>query len=149
LNGVRCSEPKWALRIPAEVRVVVRYAVAARPLAARQPLTEGDLVFAHGDLAQLPAGIVTSPLQALGHAPTVGIAAGQPLRRDLLRARPVVQAGQAVRVLTRGRGFEISAEGHALTAAPAGQPVQVRMSSGRVVSGIARSGGVVEMILGG
>lgn len=147
--GVRCTDPRWDLRIPAVVNVVVRYAIAARPLAARQPLTEGDLAYAYGDLAQLPAGIVTTPLQAVGRTPRVGIAAGQPLRTDLLRAPHVVHAGQAVRVVSRGRGFEISAEGQALGGAPSGQPVQVRMRSGRVVSGVARPGAVVEMALGG
>ena len=143
--GVRCDAPRWTIQLPARVNVIVRYAVAARPLAAQQPLTDSDLAFAYGDLAQLPEGVVTYPGQALGRMPRVGIAAGQPLRRDLLRAPAAVQQGQPVRVVSRGRGFEISAEGLALTDAPAGQAVRVRMASGRIVSGIARPGAVVEL----
>lgn len=147
--GVRCADPVWSIRVPVVVHVRIRYAVAARPLAAGQPLAAADLDFATGDLAQLPAGVVTRSGQAIGSSPAVSLAAGQPLRRDMLRAPLAVQPGQAVRVVMRGKGFEISANGQALAGGPAGRLVRVRMTSGRVVSGIARPGAVVELPAGG
>ena len=63
---------------------------------------------------------------------------------DTLRSRPVVQQGQAVRLVTSGNGFSVSAEGKAIGNASDGQIVQVRTPSGSVVSGTARSGGMVE-----
>lgn len=45
-----------------------------------------------------------------------------------------------------GKGFRVSAEGKALTKANEGQVVQVKVANGQVVSGIARSGGQVEVV---
>jgi flagella basal body P-ring formation protein FlgA len=75
----------------------------------------------------------------------VSLAAGTPLRVDTLRSRPVVQQGQAVRLVTNGNGFSVSAEGKAIGNAGDGQIVQVRTPAGSVVSGTARAGGMVEV----
>jgi flagella basal body P-ring formation protein FlgA len=83
--------------------------------------------------------------QAIGRTPTVSLAAGTPLRLDTLRSKPVVQQGQAVRLVSGGNGFSVSAEGKAITNANDGQIVQVRTPSGTVISGTARTGGMVEV----
>jgi flagella basal body P-ring formation protein FlgA len=57
----------------------------------------------------------------------------------------VVRQGQTVKTVSRGAGFSVSSEGRALHNAQEGQIVQVRTPSGQTVSGIARSGGIVEM----
>ena len=58
---------------------------------------------------------------------------------------PVVQQGQSVMLTSIGNGFSVTAEGKALNNANEGQVVQVKSESGTVVSGIARSGGKVEV----
>jgi flagella basal body P-ring formation protein FlgA len=88
---------------------------------------------------------VTDPAQAIGKTVRNGIAAGQPLRSDLLSAPWLVQQGQSVKLLSRGAGFTVSNEGKALNNATEGQIAQVRTASGQVVSGVARSPGVVEV----
>ena len=144
--GVRCSGDKpWTVFVPVQVRVTGSYQVAARPLAAGQPISTADLTPRTGDLTQLPAGIVTDPAQAAGKTPAMGMAAGQPLRLDLLRSPLVVQQGQSVMLQSMGRGFTVRAEGKALSQAADGQVVQVRSASGTTVSGIARVGGVVDV----
>lgn len=57
----------------------------------------------------------------------------------------MVQQGQSVKLLLAGAGFTVSNEGRALNNATQGQVVQVRTASGQLVSGVARSGGVVEV----
>jgi len=57
----------------------------------------------------------------------------------------VINAGQTVRLQIESTGFRISSEGRALHSAAAGQQVQVRTSSGQVVSGKAQPGGWVEI----
>ncbi|MFY8064265.1 MAG: flagellar basal body P-ring formation chaperone FlgA, partial [Usitatibacteraceae bacterium] len=64
-----------------------------------------------------------------------------------LRAMPVVQSGDQVRVHATGTGFSITSEGFALNSATAGQQVKVRVESGRVVTGIARPGRIAEIHL--
>jgi flagellar basal body P-ring formation protein FlgA len=50
-----------------------------------------------------------------------------------------------VMLVTVGNGFSISAEGNAMTKATEGQVVQVKVASGQVISGVARSDGKVEV----
>ncbi|WP_322403744.1 flagellar basal body P-ring formation chaperone FlgA [Massilia luteola] len=144
--GVRCTAPSnWTLFVQAQVNVQADYVAAALPLAQGQPIEQSQLVLVKGDIASMPNGIITDMAQALGRTPTVSLAAGTPLRLDTLRSRPVVQQGQAVRLVSNGNGFSVSAEGKAIGNASDGQIVQVRTPGGAVVSGTARAGGMVEV----
>ncbi|MCZ7653518.1 MAG: flagellar basal body P-ring formation chaperone FlgA [Rhodocyclaceae bacterium] len=127
--------------MPAQVKVLGEYFVTARPLARGQAITAGDLARRRGDLAELPAGIVTEEAQAIGKSLNVSVQSGQILRSDVLRAPAAVQQGQSVRVVSKGKGFQVATEGKALNNAAAGQVVQVRTASGQTLSGIARADG--------
>jgi flagella basal body P-ring formation protein FlgA len=143
---VRCARPGgWTVAVPVAISIETEYWVAARALPSGYELTEADLERRTGDLAQLPAGVITDRTQAIGRAVVGGVAAGAPLRSDLLRAPFLVRANTPVRVLARGNGFEVSSEGRALANAGEGQSVSVRMVSGSVVQGVVRSDGVVEI----
>jgi flagella basal body P-ring formation protein FlgA len=63
----------------------------------------------------------------------------------MLRARPVVQAGDSVKLVYAGTGFTVSTEGKAAAQAANGQIVPIRTESGKMVNGIARSGGIAEV----
>lgn len=144
--GVRCLAPNvWSLLIPVQVSVEGQYVVTARALAAGHALQAGDLLSANGDLAALPNGIVTAPAEALGKTLKFSLASGQPLRGDQLQAPWVIRQGQIVHLVSRGPGFSVSGEGKAVGNAAAGQVVQVRMSSGQVVSAIAKPDGTAEI----
>jgi flagella basal body P-ring formation protein FlgA len=144
--GVRCTAPSaWTIFVQAQVSVQADYVAAALPLAQGQAIEQSQLVLVKGDIATMPNGIITDMSQAIGRTPTVSLAAGTPLRADSLRSKPVVQQGQAVRLVTNGNGFSVSGEGKAIGTAGDGQVVQVRTPSGTVVSGTARAGGMVEV----
>lgn len=143
---VRClQEGGWSVFIPVHIKVVANYLVAARPLAQGQLIAEGDIGMQSGDLSDLPSGTLTDAGQALGHTASMSIPAGRPLRGDMVRQAMVVQQGQNVKVISRGQGFEVANEGKALNNAAEGQIAQVRLGNGQIVSGIARSGGQVEV----
>ncbi|MEJ7806752.1 MAG: flagellar basal body P-ring formation chaperone FlgA, partial [Telluria sp.] len=74
------------------------------------------------------------------------VQSGAPIRADLLRSKPVVQQGQAVRVVSGGAGFRVSAEARAIGNASEGQVVQVRTPAGAIISGVAKAGGLVEVV---
>ena len=142
--NVRCTEGSaWKLYVPVQINVAVDYLVSARPLSAGQLIGDGDIVRRQGDLADLPPGILTDPVQALGQTSTASLPADRPLRADMLRLPTVVKQGQSVKLVSGGAGFQVASEGRALGNATAGQVVQVRLGSGQVVSGIARSDGTV------
>ncbi|MDP2808777.1 MAG: flagellar basal body P-ring formation chaperone FlgA [Rhodocyclaceae bacterium] len=144
--SVRCPvDGGWSAFVPVHVRVVADYLVTARPLSQGQTLTEADLARQNGDLSDLPAGILTEAQQAVGRTAAMSIAAGRPLRADLLRQPMVIRQNQTVKVVSRGAGFQVASEGRALADGADGQVVQARLPNGQVVSGIARAGGVIEI----
>ena len=144
--GVRCSAPaQWSLYVPSRVRVVADYLVVAKALSARQTLGPENIARERGDVAALPGDVLTDAVQAVGHPARYAVAVGQPLRAGMLILPPVVRQRDQVRVVTTGAGFSVSNEGKALNNAAAGQVVKVRLGSGRVISGVARPDGVVEV----
>jgi flagella basal body P-ring formation protein FlgA len=144
--GVRCAAPSaWTVYIQANVAVQAEYVASAVPLAQGQAIEAGQLVLVKGDLTTLPAGIATDIGQIVGRSSNASLAAGTPMRLDTLRSKPVMVAGQLVRVVSGGAGFRVSAEARAVSAASEGQLVQVRTASGQQVSGIAKAGGLVEV----
>ncbi len=143
--GLRCNtEQPWTRYVSAHVAVVGPYYVAARPINAGQELTPADTQMREGDLTSLPGGVVVDAAQLSGVVASNRIASGAPLRRELLHAVALVQRGQTVKVMTQGAGFMVSSEGKAMTSAPAGALIQVKMPGGQLLSGIVRPDGMVQ-----
>ena len=143
--GVRCmSDQPWTRYLPAYIAVVGSYHIAARAISAGQTLEPADTSVREGDLTALPASVVTDPSQLLGMTASNSIAAGAPIRRELLRGVVTVHQGQSIKVLSRGAGFVVSAEGKAMTDAALGAMVQVKLQGGQLLSGIVRPNGIVE-----
>ncbi len=144
--GVRCGgNTPWTIYVNVDVRVSGNYLTATRSLAPGQVLGAGDLATQSGELTALPQGVLVNPEHAIGKITIASIAAGQPLRHDLMRAPLAIQQGQTVKLLSGGNGFRVSAEGRALNNAQDGQLAQVRTAAGQTVSGVARAGGTVEV----
>lgn len=145
--GVRCAAPVgWTVYIQAQVSVVTDYVATSVPLAQGQTIEQSQLVLLRGDISAMPNGIVTDMAQAVGRTSTVSLASGTPLRLDSLRGKQVVQQGQLVRVVSSGNGFRVSAEARAIGNASDGQVVQVRTPAGAILSGVAKAGGLVEVV---
>jgi flagella basal body P-ring formation protein FlgA len=144
--GLRCTAPAWTIYVQAQVSVQAQYVAAAMPLAQGQAIEAAQLVLVKGDLAALPNGVMTDIAQVVGKSSTVSLPSGAPLRADALRSKPVVQQGQLVRVVSNGSGFSVSAEARAIGTAGDGQVVQVRTPAGAILSGVARAGGLVEVV---
>lgn len=144
--GIRCTTPSpWTVYISATVQIMAEYLVTAAPLAQGQLIGPNDIAKVKGDLTMLPSGIITDPAQAIGRTLASSLRTGSPLRNDILRSQQAVQQGQTVRVVSAGPGFRVSTEAKALNNATDGQVAQARTTSGQVVSGVAKTGGVVEV----
>ncbi|TDQ89911.1 flagellar basal body P-ring formation chaperone FlgA [Paraburkholderia silvatlantica] len=144
--GVRCIGAKpWTLYVSARIAVDVTYYVASRQIGAGEALSAADFMPRAGDLANLPQTIVTDPRQATGAVALARIAAGLPLRTDMLRSAASVVIGQTVKVIAVGSNFTISAEGSALNNAEPGQQVRVRTSGGQIISGVVKDAGTVQV----
>ncbi|HYS68558.1 MAG TPA: flagellar basal body P-ring formation chaperone FlgA [Paraburkholderia sp.] len=146
--GVRCAgEKPWTIYLQARISLRATYYLAARAMAPGEVLSAADLVARDGDLTGLPQAIVTDPSQAVGSVTLTRVAAGMPLRRDMLKSASTVSIGQTVRVVAAGEGFAISAEGSAMSNASPGQQVRVKTANGQIISGIVKDGSTVEIQL--
>ncbi|AIP09289.1 flagella basal body P-ring formation protein FlgA [Burkholderia pseudomallei] len=146
--GVRCAgERPWTIYLQAKLAVQATYYVAARQIAPGETLTAADLVARDGDLTLLPLAVITDAQQAVGATALTRVAAGLPLRQDLLKSAASVSIGQTVRVVASGQGFTISAEGSVLNNAAPGQQVRVRMAAGQIVTAIVKDAATVEIPL--
>ncbi len=146
--GVRCAgERPWTIYLQAKVSVMATYYVAARQIAPGEALTAADLVARDGDLTVLPLAVITDPSQAVGSTALARVAAGLPLRQDMLKSAASVSIGQTVRVVAAGPGFTISTEGSVMNNAAPGQQVRVRMAAGQIVTAIVKDAGTVEIPL--
>lgn len=142
---VACRGGNWKLWVPVHIRVVADYLVVARPINAGQKLADEDVRIQLGELSDLPNGVLMDREQAIGRAAIASLAAGRPLRADMLRQPTVVQQGQSVKIVGTGNGFQVTNEGRALSNAVVGQVTQIRLNSGQILSGIVRSDGSVEI----
>jgi flagellar basal body P-ring formation protein FlgA len=146
--GMRCSgEHPWTLYLQAHVSVQATYYLAARAIAPGEVLTSADLVSREGDLTTMPQATVTDPSQAVGAVTLSRLAAGFPLRSDLLRSAGSISIGQTVQVVTGGDGFSISSAGSAMNNAAPGQQIRVKTPGGQIISGVVKDGSTVEVSL--
>lgn len=144
--GVRCLSPNsWSVLVPAQIAVAGNYVTTSRPLIAGQVISESDLVTLSGDVSHLPAGVASTPSSVVGKTLRNSLGAGQTIRFDQLVAPIVIRQGQTVRVISKGNGFSVSAEGKAVNNTALGQPALIRMNSGQTITGIARADGSVEI----
>ncbi len=144
--GVRCGgERPWVRYMQARVSVLSDYYVAVRAFGPGEPVTPADLEVRQGDLSTLPRAVITDPSQVVGAVTANRIAAGSPMRTDLLKKSIAVRSGQTVTVAVEGDAFQITSEGKVLADAAIGNPVQIRLRNGQVVSGLVRSGDTVVL----
>jgi flagellar basal body P-ring formation protein FlgA len=144
--GVRCVEgATWNVFIPVQIKVFAEAAVAARSIARGQTLGADDVRLERLELTQWPQGAIATPDELEGRIATRTIVAGEPLRRELVRAAPVMVPGDPVKVVFNGPHFMVSTEGRSLTLAGDGQSVQAAVAGGKTLVGIARAGKIVEV----
>lgn len=144
--GVRCLEgASWSVYVPVQIRLFMDAWVAARPIGRGQTVGPEDVRLDRVDVAALNGNAVLPDMPLVGRTALRAVTPGEAMRRDALRAPPVVQPGDAVQVVALGTGFAAQSPGKALTLAGEGQTAQVALPSGKVVSGVARAGGVVEL----
>lgn len=144
--GIRCmGGATWSITLPVTVRVFGPALVASKALAAGAALQPEDVRTAEVEWTREAQGVVTTAAQLDQKVLARPIASGQPIALNALRAPQAVGQGEPVRVVGRGNGFSITADGIALASATAGQTVRVRTESGRILTGTARPGRLVEV----
>jgi flagella basal body P-ring formation protein FlgA len=145
--GLRCHDDgvRWVIYMQGNVSVYGEFLVAATNLGQGQVIGPRDVRFQRGDLTTLPPNIYTSEKQIIGRVSRIAMSAGTVLKQEMAELPTVVKTGQNVRIMSMGNGFNISAEGQAQNNATQGQMVQVRVASGKTITGVASANGQIEI----
>lgn len=144
---LRCeASPGWTRFLSLPVQRPGEVLVLRRALARGEPLSAELLSIEPRDLARLPGGLLSRPEQAQGQLARRALAAGSLLSQDMLMAPLAIRRGDSVTLVGNAAGLEVRAVGEALADAAEGARLKVRnRDSRRVVEGLARSGGRVEI----
>lgn len=147
--GLRCVDgpTRWNVYLPVQVRVLAVAPVLAQPLPAGTEITPEHLVDAEVDWAASRQPPLVDTERMIGRRLVRALPAGEALRAADLQ-RPVwFDAGDTVKVVAVGPGYEVSAQGQALGRGLDGQSVRVRTGAGRVITGTAVAERRVELPL--
>ena len=147
--GLRCLQGRvrWNVTLPMQVQVM------APAWRTRSGLPTGTLLSAeHLERAPTDWGSADSPPFALrealiGRSLLRSLPASHTLRDVDLKRRQWFAAGDTVRVVAAGPGYQVAAEGVALSPGIEGQSARVRTEAGRVVTGTATGERRVELSL--
>lgn len=142
--GVKC-EGKWTIYVPVKIKVMAPVVISAKPLAQGMTIESNDILLRKMDITSAAPGILMDTGAAMGKTLSVSIPSGYPLSANMMRAPSVIRPGQSVKLISKGKGFQVTSAGVALGTASEGQIVQVRTPSGQVVSGTARADSTVEV----
>jgi flagella basal body P-ring formation protein FlgA len=144
--GMRCREgATWTVFVPVTVKVFGSALTAKKSLMSGTTLADNDVESAERELSREPGTPVTDLKQVAGRILARALFPGQILRLEQFRAAPAISQGDHVKLVAIGPGFSISADAEALAHALDGQSVRVKTDTGRIVSGTARPGRVVEI----
>ncbi|HUH40861.1 MAG TPA: flagellar basal body P-ring formation chaperone FlgA [Castellaniella sp.] len=145
--GVRCLAPQaWTLYVQASVQIMGEYFVANRAINRGETLSLDDLDFRTGDLLRNHR-LIGDPSHIVGWVTTRRIPKGSAIQGTALRDPQSIERGNMVRTIARGIGFVASGEGQALESGAPGSQIQVRTTSGQIITGTVIDGHTVQVMM--
>lgn len=132
---LRCAKAGWMVNVLFNIRVFGSYVVASQYLAAGQKIEPSDVRVIDGELSALPDDVLRSPKGAYDRILSRSLQMGSPVGLNDLKESSVIKAGDPVRLVLKGKDFEVSGEGVAQSAGMIGDMVRVRIADGQVLQG--------------
>lgn len=147
--GLRCVDgmSRWNVSLPVTVNAYGLAWVIKNPVQSGAAITNDDVVEAEVNWAEEASPVLRDPALWVGQTATRLLTTGQTLRQGMVKPSQVFQAGAQVRVVAAGPGFQVSADGQALSSGVIGQIARVRMENGKVSSGVVMDGRTVKIDL--
>jgi flagella basal body P-ring formation protein FlgA len=142
---VRCPAPNWTLYVSVTVVATEEVEVAARPIAAGQALSPGDVTLRREPVA-LFAGreVYHDAASLLGTTALMSLNPGAILTNGSIEEPVVVQAGQTVTVHVRNGGLVITLNAVAQQTGRIGQTIlMINPASGQHFSALVTAAGPV------
>jgi flagella basal body P-ring formation protein FlgA len=141
----RCNDtPGWRYEYVVRARLTAMVAVASAPVAANEALTDAQVTIERRDISNI-ADPITTPEEVIGQMSRRMLRPGDILRSGQLSSPVMVKRGDAVTMIARRDGIEVSTAGEALDGGARGAMVRVRnANSGQVVRMRVAGPGMVE-----
>ena len=140
--GAGASRQEYIVR----ARITASVVVMAMPVAANELLTDAHVTVGQREITSI-ADPVIDPVDAVGQTSRRSLRAGDVLRNNSLTAPVLVKRGDAVVMIARIDGIEISTAGEALDTGARGATVRVRNNaSGQTVRMRVTAPGTVEPV---
>lgn len=147
--GLRCVEgvTAWNVFLPVTIKAFGPAWVLTNNVAPGATLTAADATESEVDWAADTAAVMANPDLWVGQVAARQLMVGQALRQAMVKAPLLFSAGAQVRVVAQGPGYSVTSAGQAMSSGAAGQNVRIKMSNGKVVSGIVNESGTVDVTL--
>jgi flagella basal body P-ring formation protein FlgA len=134
----------WRREVVVRAEVTARVLVAAADVPANRPLREEDVALERRDVTAA-RDVLSDPGVVAGMASRRALRAGDLLHRGALVAPTLVKRGDAVRIVAREGGIEVTVPGEALDAGARDETIRVRnTTTGTVIRARVTDVGAVE-----
>jgi flagella basal body P-ring formation protein FlgA len=143
--AVLCPSPNWTLYVTVTVAATEEVEVAARPIAAGQALSSGDVMLRR-EPVELFAGrqVYHDAAALLGTTALMSVSPGTILTNSSVEEPVVVQAGQTVTVHVKNGGLDVRLNAVAQQTGRIGQTIlMVNPASGQHFSALVTAAGPV------
>lgn len=129
--------------IQLNVTVIGSYIVANQTISAGTVITDQHIRLQSGRLDTLPATVILDKQQVINHIALRNINREEPIKTAMLQKNWYVKAGQMVKVIINGEGYQIVTNGKTLNNAVLDDRINVRLNSGNVLEGTVTNQGVL------
>lgn len=129
--------------IQVNIAIMGSYIVANQTISSGTIITEEHLRQQSGRLDTLPANVILDKAQAINHIALRDINPDEPIKAASLQKNWYIKAGQVVKVIINGDGYQIVTTGKTLNNAILDDHVNIKLNSGNILEGIVTSQGVV------
>jgi flagella basal body P-ring formation protein FlgA len=122
--------------------------VARRSLSRGHQVRAEDVTIAKRDVARFVGSYLSQADQIVGKRLTHAVAEGMIITPSILEAQVLIERGQSVMLVVNNDSLNIMMSGTALMDGAANQRIRVKNTgSGRIVEGVVRSSGRVEVMI--
>lgn len=142
----RCQAPeKWSLFLTVSIYQPSRYFVLRSAADGQRVLAAEDIHLIEEYTLNPQPSLIADSDRIIGLRPVHALKAGSALRYSDLSSEPALTRGQKVKLVAKGKGFQISQEAQLLNNSFDGQITRVQTGGRKIMTGVARSGGIVEI----
>lgn len=136
--ALECPALGWRVMLPLTATELSMAYVSTRQLKSGDVVQLNDIKLAPVTNRALLLQAIKDPLLIVGKAVRSTLPEGSLLRESQLQAPIVVKMNQPVRVLVVGGGFNVGSDAMSLSNGAIGDRVNVRVPSGKVISGVVQ-----------